>query len=77
MKRILSLTLATLLAVAYLPASLMAQAQVATVVGTLNGPAGPIANATVQLVNQAGTIVGTGTTTATGGFTLTSQVAAG
>jgi hypothetical protein len=42
------------------------------ITGTVRGPNGPIADLTVNLVNDAGTVVGTSTTTQAGTYTVSS-----
>lgn len=70
MKRTLSLALISGLVLSQSP-GLMAQGQVGTLTGTVTGPAGPLQGATVNVLNSAAQTIGTATTNAAGGFSVT------
>src|SRR5437762_10387433 len=68
MRRILGVIVILAMALAHVPA--FAQAGTGVITGTATGTTGPLARVTVQVVNGAGQVVGTATTTATGSFSV-------
>jgi hypothetical protein len=70
MKRFLVLIFAFTLVVGQL-LSIAQTAGTGIITGTISGPSGPMVGASVQVLDSAGAIVGTATTTATGAFSVT------
>lgn len=70
MKRIIALAVVVTLAVAQFPSVNAQLQQVGVITGTVGCPEGPLAGATVQAIDAAGTIAGTAVTMADGAFTI-------
>ena len=70
MKRFLALIVAFTLVVGQL-LSIAQTAGTGIITGTVSGPSGPMVGASVQLLDSAGAVVGTATTTETGAFSVT------
>ena len=71
MKRVLSLIFAFTLGVGQLLSISAQTTGVGVITGTVSGPSGPMVAATVQVLDSAGVVVGTATTTETGAFSVT------
>ena len=71
MKRVLAVVFAFTLVVGQLLSISAQSAGVGVITGTVSGPSGPMAGATVQVLDSAGVVVGTATTTETGVFGVT------
>ena len=70
MKRFLALIVAFTLVVGQL-LSIAQTAGTGIITGTVSGPSGPMVGASVQILDSAGAVVGTATTTETGAFSVT------
>ena len=71
MKRVLALIFAFTLGVGQLLSISAQTTGVGVITGTVSGPSGPMVGATVQVLDSAGVVVGTATTTETGAFGVT------
>jgi carboxypeptidase family protein len=70
MKRVLALIFAFTLVAGQL-FSIAQTTGVGVITGTVSGPSGPMVGATVQVLDSAGAVVGTATTTEAGAFSVT------
>jgi hypothetical protein len=71
MKRFLSLMFAFTLVVGQLLSIAAQTTGIGVITGTVSGPSGPMLGATVQVLDSAGAVIGTATTTETGAFSVT------
>ena len=71
MKRVLAVVFAFTLVVGQLLSISAQSAGVGVITGTVSGPSGPMVGAAVQVLDSAGVVVGTATTTETGVFGVT------
>jgi hypothetical protein len=70
MRRVLALIFAFTLVAGQL-LSIAQTTGIGVIIGTITGPSGPLVGATVQVLDSAGAVVGTATTTETGVFSVT------
>ena len=70
MKRVLALMVACALMGGQILSTAAQVAEIGVITGTISGPSGPLVGATVQVLNSAGTVVGTATTAQAGAFSV-------